>query len=51
MQKGNNETQRETPCLALEICEFHQSYFETEKRLSESEDGLQRGTEVAIILS
>ena len=34
MQKGNNETQRETPCLALGVCEFHQSYFETDKRLS-----------------
>ena len=30
-----NESERETPCVALGICGFHQSYFETDQTLNQ----------------
>ena len=33
--KVPNENERETPCLALGICGFHQSYFETNQTLNQ----------------
>ena len=33
--KVPSENERETPCLALGICGFHQSYFETNQTLNQ----------------
>ena len=33
--KVPNENETETPCVALGICGFHQSYFETDQTLNQ----------------